>query len=176
MLSLSISESGSLTATQRDFSPTVYLDHWAIRELSEDQRLSNRFTTALGSREGTLALSWANLVEFGKVASEQQTRKAEDLIESNLPRVFFIEDGLLPRCCTSRLLRCRAVGQVLGDAGRARSLTARTDGNDRATGSRLEEGQRTRTTRSRTGTMTSNLHCSGRAPGQASAPAAERQR
>src|SRR5882762_2611211 len=91
MLSLSISETGSLTATQRDFSPTVYLDHWAVRELSEDEILANRFATALESRGGTLALSWANLVEFGKVVNEKQTRMAESFIESNLPRVFFIE-------------------------------------------------------------------------------------
>ena len=91
MLSLSINETGGLTPMQRDCSPTVYLDHWALRELSENDVLANRFTAALESRGGTLSLSWANLVEFGKVTHEHQVRRAESLIEANLPRVFFVE-------------------------------------------------------------------------------------
>lgn len=76
---------------QQDIPPTVYLDHWALRKFSEDQRLTARLTAALESRGGTLALSWANLAEFIKVTSEEQARKAEDLIEANLPRLFFLE-------------------------------------------------------------------------------------
>jgi hypothetical protein len=91
MVSLTINDSGSLTAIQRDLSPTVYLDHWAIRELSEDASLASRFVNALRVRGGTLALSWANLVEFGGVTSEHQARAAEEFIEANLPRVFFLE-------------------------------------------------------------------------------------
>jgi len=34
MLTTSIDDHGRLVATQRDSSPTVYLDHWALRELS----------------------------------------------------------------------------------------------------------------------------------------------
>lgn len=72
-------------------SPAVYLDHWALRDISEDQTLSKRFTSAILSRQGTLCLSWLNLVEFTKVTDIAQGRAAEELIESVLPNVFFFE-------------------------------------------------------------------------------------
>ncbi len=91
MIEFTINQNGILGVIQRDVSPTVYLDHWALRRFSEDSTLATRFTTTLKSRNGTLALSWLNLVEFTKVKIGEQARKAEDLVEANLPQVFFLE-------------------------------------------------------------------------------------
>lgn len=91
MIEFAINKKGDLKVVQRDVSPTVYLDHWALRKFSESQELAARLTAALKLRNGTLALSWLNLVEFTKVTMEEQARKAENLFEENLPRVFFLE-------------------------------------------------------------------------------------
>ncbi len=76
---------------QRDMSPTVYLDHWALCQFSENEKLANRLAEGLSHRNGTLALSWLNLVEFTKMTDKEQAQKSENLFESNLPRVFFLE-------------------------------------------------------------------------------------
>jgi len=68
MIECTINEKGELVIDQRDVSPTVYLDHWALRKLSEDQTLATRLTAVLESRNGTLALSWVNLAEFTREA------------------------------------------------------------------------------------------------------------
>jgi hypothetical protein len=91
MISLTINKNGELLVVQQASLPTVYLDHWALRKISENPSLANRLTVALESRKGTLALSWLNLVEFTKVTEEEQARKAENFLEANLPHVFFLE-------------------------------------------------------------------------------------
>jgi hypothetical protein len=91
MLTMSIDDDGRLVATQRDSSPTVYLDHWAFRELSTTPALAERFVAALKLRNGTLASSCTNLIEFCNVTDDQQTRRAEELLEATLPHVFFLE-------------------------------------------------------------------------------------
>lgn len=91
MVTLSINANGELEAGQRDMPPTVYLDHWALRTFSEDDGLATRLTTALEVRGGTLALSWANLAEFAKVADQGSSRQAEAFIEANLSRIFLLE-------------------------------------------------------------------------------------
>lgn len=91
MIELSMTKGGDLQLSQNDVPPTVYLDHWAMRMFSEDPRLGDRLKGALESRGGTLALSWLNLIEFSKVASHAQARRAEEFVEAHLPRVFFLE-------------------------------------------------------------------------------------
>lgn len=91
MIQLSLDKSGLPRVEQWATPPIVYLDHWALRKISEVDELAGRFARDLCLRNGTLALSWLNLVEFGKVASAEQARKAERFIDSNLPRVFFME-------------------------------------------------------------------------------------
>jgi hypothetical protein len=75
---------------QRCVPPNVYLDHWAWRRISESEPLANRFSSALKSRAGTLALSWLNLVEFSKLTDEQQASKADGLLDQILPQAFLI--------------------------------------------------------------------------------------
>jgi hypothetical protein len=91
MIKFTINKKDELEVGQWDVSPTVYLDHWALRKFSEDQTLLTRLTAALQSRNGTLALSLLNLAEFTKVTVEEQARQAENLVEAILPRVFFLE-------------------------------------------------------------------------------------
>lgn len=106
MLTISIDNDGRLLATQRDSSPTVYLDHWALRELSTTGNLAQRFVAALKKRNGTLALSCANLIEFCYVTDDQQVRQAEELFEASLPHVFFLEmDPFLVQSREDALLR-----------------------------------------------------------------------
>jgi len=57
MIELTIGAKGKLTAAQQIVSPAVYLDHWALRAVSADIALSERFTKVLEARAGALLLS-----------------------------------------------------------------------------------------------------------------------
>ncbi len=81
---------GELTITQENFSPCVYLDHWALRNLSQDRASSDRFTNGLKNRGGTLALSWLNLVEFTAVTDNRQIDMADRLVEQVAPNLVFM--------------------------------------------------------------------------------------
>jgi hypothetical protein len=91
MIEHAFNAQGQLMISQRDMSPTVYLDHWALCQFSEDKNLGYRLTEALNRQNGTLAVSWLNLVEFTKMTMKEQAQCAENLIQSNLPRIFFLE-------------------------------------------------------------------------------------
>jgi hypothetical protein len=86
-----INKQGTLEVNQQDVSPTVYLDHWALRKISADRTLADRLTTALKSQCGTLALSWLNLSEFRKVTIAEQVRNADNLLEAMQPQIFLLE-------------------------------------------------------------------------------------
>src|SRR5712691_10999125 len=106
MLTISTDDHVRLFATQRDSSPTVYLDHWALRDLSTTPGLAERFVAALKQRNGTLTLSCTNLIEFCNVTDDQQARRAEELLEASLPHVFFLEmDPFLVQKREDELLR-----------------------------------------------------------------------
>ena len=81
--------------TQKFLSPSVYLDHWALLAISESDRLSSRLCHALKLSGGTLALSWLNVVEFTKVTDESQRHKADILLNSVTPNVFWLNPDLL---------------------------------------------------------------------------------
>lgn len=91
MIRLEINADGVPIVIQQDLSPTVYLDHWALRKFSQDPVLSQRFMRALEKREGTLALSWLNLAEFSKVTDHSQGKMAEEFYAGILPRIFFLD-------------------------------------------------------------------------------------
>ncbi len=90
MIEITIAANGELTAGQQLVFPAVYLDHWALRAVSEVATLGGRLTEVLGKQGGTLVLSWANIAEFPGL-DEQAARKAEHFIEAQLPRLFFQE-------------------------------------------------------------------------------------
>ena len=89
MIELTINTDGNFI-NQWCAPPTVYLDHWAWRKISESETLTNRFSRALKSRNGTLAFSWLNIIEFSKVTVEEQAHKANALLDSIWPRVFIL--------------------------------------------------------------------------------------
>ena len=91
MIELSINETGEPHVTMQTSSPTVYLDHWALREISANNELSTRLIEGIRARRGTLAISWLNLAEFTKITDEKQARNAESLIEGILPQVFLLQ-------------------------------------------------------------------------------------
>ena len=91
MIAISLTNAGDLQVTQVMTSPAVYLDHWALRLISEDAGFAARLTSGLETRHGTLALSWVNLVEFVRVTVPEQIAQVEDLVEANLARLFLIE-------------------------------------------------------------------------------------
>jgi len=91
MIEFRINKKGGLEVGQGDISPSVYLDHWALRMFSESKMLSDRLTAALKVQNGTLSLSWLNLAEFTRVTVEEQARKAETFLEKILPQIFFLE-------------------------------------------------------------------------------------
>ena len=76
---------------QRQTSPSVYLDHWALLDFSADRRLGGRLVAAIKRTEGSLALSWANISEFMGVGDDRQRLAGEDLVEALLPNIFFVE-------------------------------------------------------------------------------------
>src|SRR5712691_3529285 len=79
-------------------APSVYLDHWALLDASADADLGERFSKALEAVNGTLVLSWVNVAEFIKARSDEDARRAEAFIDSNLPRLFFLNpDPLMVR-------------------------------------------------------------------------------
>jgi hypothetical protein len=91
MIQISSSDNAPFRIDQWCTSPTAYLDHWAIRELSESKALSVRLVEAVQARGGTVALSWLNLVEFSRVSNEAQVRAAGALFHALFPNLFFIE-------------------------------------------------------------------------------------
>ena len=91
MIRYTIADSGSLRLEQFELAPTVYLDHWAVRLMSEDSSARRAFVSTLKARSGTLMLSWLNLIEFIQVADSRAHQQAEEFIEQVLPNVFFME-------------------------------------------------------------------------------------
>jgi hypothetical protein len=91
LIRLEVDGSGNINVVHNDESPSVYLDHWAWRKIAGNQEWADRFVAALKARQGTLTLSWVNLVEYSKVTSEEQAHQAESLLEACMPRVFFID-------------------------------------------------------------------------------------
>ena len=88
MVHITIGENGELVAGQQLTSPSVYLDHWALRAVSEDATLGERLTKALAARGGTLVVSWANIAEFASL-DKQAARNAEEFLDGQLPHLFF---------------------------------------------------------------------------------------
>jgi hypothetical protein len=83
-------EHGFLRVAQEIWPPSVYLDHWALREISESPSLARRLTNAIHLRNGTLVLSWLKVVEFSKVSDPAQRRKADALPNSLGRRLFWL--------------------------------------------------------------------------------------
>ena len=90
MITLQMSFNGAIEIRSVDRSPSVYLDHWAFRNISEDQSRRESFIKILKEKDGTLCISWLNLIEFAKVDPSQQ-KLAESFVDEVLPNVVFLK-------------------------------------------------------------------------------------
>ena len=82
---------GGILARQSFNSPTVYLDHWAIRTFSDNHDIQERLVNALILKGGTLVLSQLSLAEFARATDSRHCRDCEAFIERLLPNIFFAD-------------------------------------------------------------------------------------
>ena len=64
------------------YSPTVYLDTWALFDFIEDDRLANKFIKILNNLGGTLMLSIMSVLESVGLKNQKQFQCLCDLIDS----------------------------------------------------------------------------------------------
>lgn len=91
MINLTVNSEGQIVASQQTESPSVYLDHWAMMDIAQDEKLAERFVKTIHRRKGTLELSYLNLLEFSEVTDTHQINSAESFLEKVYPRFGFIE-------------------------------------------------------------------------------------
>ena len=65
----------------------IYLDHWALRRLSENPTLGNRFLVAFKHR-GTVMFSLMNVAEIARDESPQRARQIRDFLAQLGPHWF----------------------------------------------------------------------------------------
>ncbi|MBW8832082.1 MAG: hypothetical protein JF606_22235 [Burkholderiales bacterium] len=82
---------GYVRVRQSFLSPTVYLDHWALRLFSDDAQLQDRLVAELRRQRGTLLLSNFSFAEFARDDDRRHTVAAEEFIERLLPNIFLTD-------------------------------------------------------------------------------------
>jgi hypothetical protein len=82
---------GHTMVRQSFTSPSVYLDHWALRLFSDDLGLQDRFVDSLMRLGGTLLLSNFSFAEFARDDDRRHTIAAEQFIERLLPNIFLTD-------------------------------------------------------------------------------------
>lgn len=73
---------GKIELQEHFKSPTVYLDHWALNDLSLDKELRNNFTDIMVKKGGTFRLSVFNMIELSRQADVSQVNSILDMIGS----------------------------------------------------------------------------------------------
>jgi hypothetical protein len=69
--------------------PAVYLDTWAICDLSEDAKIGSRFRDALFEAGGTLVFSSLNFIDFAGMDDPRHMEQAAEFVGSIAPQMFF---------------------------------------------------------------------------------------
>ena len=88
-------ESNGANHVRQSFdSPTVYLDHWAIRLFSDDLALQDRFVEALMTTGGTLLLSNLSFAEFSNATDPRHCTDTEAFLERLLPNIYLTDFAL----------------------------------------------------------------------------------
>jgi hypothetical protein len=87
MIELTMSD-GSLALRHYATSPLVYLDHWALMDISEHH--ADEFVAGLIGHRGTLALSWVNFHELAETGDTTLDIVAT-LLRRIFPHVVFID-------------------------------------------------------------------------------------
>ena len=72
---------GKIEIQEHFRSPMVYLDHWALNDLSLDDELRDRFIGLMARKGGTLRLSVFNIVELSRQADVSQVNSILDMID-----------------------------------------------------------------------------------------------
>lgn len=80
---------GRLQVIQSFDFPAVYLDHWAMRRLSSDATLGNRFLSALKASGGSLVISHVNLAEITGPTDPKHAGEIAAFLEAVLPNIYF---------------------------------------------------------------------------------------
>lgn len=75
-------------------SPTIYMDHWAIRYFSNNLALQDRFVTALKSKRGTLLISNISFAEFAEPEDSGNSYDAGVFIQRLLPNIYLTDFAL----------------------------------------------------------------------------------
>jgi hypothetical protein len=100
-LKLQTNSSAPLWITPISSSCEVYLDHWALRDISCTPKLRERFLKALIGRNGGVQLSAMNILEFSKVTDTMQVQAAEEFLDELCPdHIGFIE--IVPKTVIER--------------------------------------------------------------------------
>ena len=88
-MSISFSfEENDVIWTQHFQSPTVYLDTFAIRAISESAELSARFARCIQGQKGTWLLSALSSGEFARFADPRHAERAEQLLAQVVPHIY----------------------------------------------------------------------------------------
>lgn len=84
---------GSTRVRQSFVSPTIYLDHWALRLFSDDVELQDRLVATLLRQQGTLLLSNFSLAEFARNDDRRHALAAEEFLERLLPNIYLTDSA-----------------------------------------------------------------------------------
>jgi hypothetical protein len=82
--------SGKIEIQEHFRSPMVYLDHWALNDLSLDESQRNRFIATMVQKGGTFRLSVINMVEISRQGDASQVKAILDMVDS-IPDCGLIE-------------------------------------------------------------------------------------
>lgn len=80
--------------TQQFFSPSVYLDTFAIRAISESDELSARFAQGIKRQNGTWLLAPLSMGEFALFADSRHAALAERLLAQVVPHIYLFQAGV----------------------------------------------------------------------------------
>jgi len=73
---------GQIEIRENFRSPMVYLDHWALNDVSLDRALRDMFVDMMNSHGGTFRLSVFNIVELSKQADSSQIETILNMVSS----------------------------------------------------------------------------------------------
>jgi hypothetical protein len=82
---------GGTRVRQSFISPTIYIDHWALRLFSDDEKLQHKLVDTLMRKQGTLLLSTLSFAEFARDDDRRHTVAAEDFLERLLPNIYLTD-------------------------------------------------------------------------------------
>lgn len=87
-------ENNEMRVRQTYDAPTVYFDHWALCDFSDDAALQDRFVEAMLEKQGTFVLSHTNLAEFTNANDPKHAGAAEKFLERLMPNIYLTDFDL----------------------------------------------------------------------------------